>query len=45
MPLDGLLIVRVAVSVPSTRASSTTVKVTDPLVLPLAMVMVLLLRL
>ena len=32
MPADGLLIVRMAVSVPSTSASSTTVNVTEPVV-------------
>ena len=43
IPADGLLIVSVAVSAPSTSASSTTVKLTAPLVWPLGMVIVVLL--
>ena len=44
IPADGLLIVKVAISVPSTSASSATVKVTVPVVAPLNMVMLVLLR-
>lgn len=44
MPDEGLLMVSVAVSVPSTSASSTTVKVTEPVVCPLGMVIVVLLK-
>ena len=40
MPADGLLIVKMAVSAPSTNASFTTLKVAVPVVLPLGMVMV-----
>ncbi|MEG3900241.1 hypothetical protein QT989_31995 [Microcoleus sp. SVA1_B6] len=41
----GLLIVNVAVSVPSAKASSTMVKVVLPVVCPLGMVMLVLARL
>ena len=44
MPADGLLRVNVAVSLPSIRTSSTTVKVAVPVVCPFAMVIVGLLR-
>ena len=44
IPDEGPLIVKVAVSVPSTSASSETVKVTVPVVAPLNMVMLVLLR-
>ena len=45
MPDEGLLMVNVAVSVPSTNTSFTTVKVTVPVVLLFGMVMVVLLKL
>ncbi len=44
MPADGVLIVKVAVSVPSTMASSATIKETEPEVCPWAIVIVFLLR-
>ena len=44
MPADGVLIVKVAVSVPSTTASSATIKETEPEVCPLAIVIVGLVR-
>ena len=45
IPEEGLLMVNIAVSVPSTKTSSTTVKVTEPVVCPLGIVIVELLRL
>ena len=42
---EGLLIVNVAVSVPSAKASLTTVKMVVPVVCPLAIVIVVLPRL
>ena len=44
MPGDGVLIVKVAVSVPSTTASSATIKDIEPEVCPLGIVIVVLLR-
>jgi hypothetical protein len=44
MPALGLLMVSVAISAGSASASSTTVKLTLPVVWPLRMVMVVLLR-
>ena len=43
-PDEGLLMVRVAVSCPSAKVSFATVKVTEPVVAPLGMVIVELLR-
>ena len=44
IPADGVLIVKVAVSVPSAMASSATIKDTEPEVCPLGIVIVVLLR-